>query len=324
MGGCEARSSRRSARRRFLEQALAIEAEDARSAGELGFMARIFVQATLPHSRPKEHEFERVNGRYSLHLVAPPSLGLPYGSYPRLVLAWLTTEAVRTKSPEIQLGPTFSDLMYRLGLTPVTGKRGTVPRLRDQLHRLFSTTIRWTYTDENQGHSEHQLPWSPRHPAQLPSWQSRVVLGREFFEEIKRSAVPIDLRVLRLLKRSPLALDTYVWLTHRMSYLRRPCLIPWDALRQQLGADYTRRADFRVRFLRSLALVLQTYPRARVCEEGRGLWLIPSPSHVAPSNEPGSPSPSRNGIPFSPIPGRSGSRSGFRDSPRASGHRSHQ
>jgi hypothetical protein len=61
MGGCEARSGPRSARARFLEQALAIEAEDARSAGELGFMARIFVQATLPHSRLASHEFERVN-----------------------------------------------------------------------------------------------------------------------------------------------------------------------------------------------------------------------------------------------------------------------
>lgn len=84
-------------------------------------MPRIFVQATLPHSRPSVHEFERVNGRYSLHLAAPPSVGLPYGSYPRLVLAWLTTEAVRTKNPEIRLGPTFSDFMYRLGLAPVTG-----------------------------------------------------------------------------------------------------------------------------------------------------------------------------------------------------------
>jgi hypothetical protein len=115
MGGCEARSGRKSARAHFLEQALAIEAQDARSAGELGFMARIFVQATLPHSRPMVHEFERVNGRYSLHLVAPPSVGLPYGSYPRLVLAWLTTEAVRTRSPEIRLGPPI-DRRSRRGL----------------------------------------------------------------------------------------------------------------------------------------------------------------------------------------------------------------
>jgi hypothetical protein len=294
MGGREARSTGRSARARFLEQALAIETVDAKSAGELGFMPRIFVQATLPHSRPAAHEFERINGKYSLHLTAPPSVGLPYGSYPRLLLAWLTTEAVRTKSPEIRLGPTFSDFMYSLGLTPVTGKRATVMRMRDQLHRLFSTTIRWTYTDEANGRAggrglviagEHQLGWSPRDHEQRPFWSSRVVLGREFFDEITRSAVPFDLRAIRLLKRSPLALDIYVWLTYRMSYLRRPCLIPWDALRRQFGANYARLGDFRQRFLRSLVLVLGVYPRARVSQAGRGLWLLPSPSHVAPTRQ---------------------------------------
>jgi hypothetical protein len=137
MGECDARSGQASAKARFLEQAPRIEAVDARSAGQLGFRPRIFVQATLPHSRPTVNQFERVNGRDSLHLTAPPSIGLPFGSYPRLVLAWLTTEAVRTKTPEIRLGPPFSEFTYRLGLTPVTGKRGTVPRLRDQLHRLL-------------------------------------------------------------------------------------------------------------------------------------------------------------------------------------------
>ena len=289
MGGCEARSGHRSAKALFLEQALAIEAVDARSAGELGFMPRIFVQATLPHSRPTAHEFERVNGRYSLHLTAPPSVGLPYGAYPRLVLAWLTTEAVRTKSPGIRLGPTFSHFMYSLRLTPVTGKHGTVTRMRDQLHRLFSTTIRWTYTDEARGRAsgrglviagEHQLWCSPRDPGQQPSWRSKVILGQEFFDEITGSSVPVDLRALRLLKRSPLALDIYVWLTYRMSYLRRPCLIPWDALRTQFGADYSRTPDFQVRFCSQMPQVIGVYPDLRVETAQTGVLLKPSPTHV--------------------------------------------
>jgi hypothetical protein len=289
MGECELLPGQRSAGRRFLEQALAIEAVDAKSAGEFGFMPRIFVQATLPHSRPATHEFERVNGRYSLHLGTPPSVGLPYGTYPRLVLAWLTTEAVRTKNSEIRLGATFSDFMYRLGLTPVTGKRGTVARLRDQLHRLFSTTIRWTYPDEARGRAsgrglviagEHQLWWSPRDPSQQPSWRSRVVLGSEFFVEITRSSVPVDLRALRLLKRSPLALDIYVWLTYRMSYLRRPALIPWKSLQAQFGADYGRLRDFKRKFLSHLADVLHAYPAARLSDQATGLLLMPSPTHL--------------------------------------------
>lgn len=47
-----------------LHEALKLDAVDARTAGTIGFMPRILVQATLPHSRPRTHEFERVNGRY--------------------------------------------------------------------------------------------------------------------------------------------------------------------------------------------------------------------------------------------------------------------
>ncbi len=162
-------------------------------------MARILVQATFPHSRPKTHEFERVNGRFTLYMNAPPSVGLPYGSYPRLALAWLSTEAVRTRSREIELGPTFSSFMYKLGLTPVTGKRGTTSRLRNQLHRLFSTTIRCSYSDEAEGHAagigytiahRHELWWSPRDPEQRPLWNSVVVLSTEFYDELVAHAVP--------------------------------------------------------------------------------------------------------------------------------------
>jgi hypothetical protein len=185
--------------------------------------------------------------------------------------------------------------MYRLGLTPVTGKRGTVTCLRDQLHRLFSTTIRWTYTDESQGRGsgrdsviagEHQLWWSPREPARQPYWRSWVVLGSEFFAEITRSAVPVDLRAIRLLKRSPLALDIYCWLTYRMSYLRKPCLIPWEALRSQFGAEYGRMKDFKRKFMTHLGQVLQVYPAARVAEQSRGLLLRPSAPHVPKRLEP--------------------------------------
>ena len=85
-----------------------------------------------------------------------------------------------------------------------------------------------------------------------------------FFQEITRSAVPVDLRAIRQLQRSPIAIDLYVWLTHRMSYLRKPTLIPWQGLHNQFGADYSRQRDFCQRFLQSLRLVLTLYPEAQV------------------------------------------------------------
>ena len=78
---------------RLITEALAIQAEEAREAGAVGFMARALVQATLPHRRVEGSVFERRNGAFTLTLLAPPRTGLPYGTVPRLLLAWMTTEA---------------------------------------------------------------------------------------------------------------------------------------------------------------------------------------------------------------------------------------
>jgi len=275
------------------EDLLSLESEGALSAGALGFMPRVLVLTTLPHRRPESHRFERVNGRHCLRMSAPRRIGLPYGSYPRLLLAYLTTEAVRTKSPEVQLGPTPNDLARKLGLSTISGPRGTAQRLEEQLRRLLSMKLDW----------QTSLGLAPRSSGaafvtaggaaclkplrrllpQQPGWRSRIVLGQQFFEEITYSSVPVDLRAIRQLKGSPLAIDLYVWLTYRMSYLKRPTVIPWEGLRSQFGADYARPRDFRRRLLEFLRLVLGVYPSARVRQTGRGLRLLPSPPHVSPS-----------------------------------------
>jgi hypothetical protein len=60
----------------LINRALAIEDEQAQEAEVLGFMARAMVQATLPHSKVAGNEFIRVNGNYSLTIMAPSSIGL--------------------------------------------------------------------------------------------------------------------------------------------------------------------------------------------------------------------------------------------------------
>jgi len=66
---------------------LFLDSVDAQTAGALGFLPRILVLTTLPHGRTESHLFERANGRHSLRMSAPRRVGLPYGSYPRLLLA---------------------------------------------------------------------------------------------------------------------------------------------------------------------------------------------------------------------------------------------
>lgn len=278
--------------KRIIAETLAKEAEEAKKADKIGYMARSLVQATLPHKATPGSEFVRRNGLLTLTILTPSTIGLPYGSIPRLLLSWITTEAFFTKSPVLQLGSTLSSFMAQLGLLRTGGKRGDITRFRDQTRRLFSSSIFCHYADAQQDAgagltiaSQYHLWWDPKQPNQLPLWQSTVTLGIEFFKEIIKNPVPVDMLALKQLKRSPMALDIYFWLTHRMFYLRQDTLVPWPFLQMQFGADYALEGqgprDFKRKFLARLKQVLLLYDTAKVVPSENGLLLKPSPPHIA-------------------------------------------
>jgi hypothetical protein len=280
----------------LITEALAIEAEEAKRVGTLGFMARIMVQATLPHRKQEGMVFKRTNGDLSLTLIAHPDVGLPYGTIPRLLISWVTTEAIRIRNPVLVLGPTLSGFMQELGMKQSTGGQwGNIARLREQTKRLFSSSVSCTYDQPETGHwselkfniaTETRLWWDPKQPKQAALWKSTVRLSRDFFNEIISRPVPIDMRALKALKKSPMALDIYCWLTHRMFYLGKPMEIPWSVLQMQFGADYANNEqghrDFKRAFLRQLRAVHIVYPEAKVENGEHGLFLKPSKPHVAP------------------------------------------
>ena len=279
-------------RDKVLGEALRAEAEEAKKAGVVGYMARAFVHATIPHKATPGSEFTRENGFYSLTILAPSKIGLPYGSIPRLLLSWMTTEAFYTRSPVLELGPTLSAFLAELGLARQGGKRGDITRLRNQIVRLFSSTVSCQYRNEvtEQGSGfriakEYNLWWTPKSPDQVPLWQSTVTLSTDFFKEITDRPVPVDMNALKALKRSPLELDRYCWLTYRMSYLKKDAMIPWPLLQLQFGADYAQDEqglrNFKKKLLLRLKRVLEVYETAKVDPLEKGLLLKPSPPHVA-------------------------------------------
>ena len=69
-----------------------------------GFMARLLALCSLPRSNPgNRHQYKRQNGPYTLYMFAGRDK-LPYGNLPRLILAWVCSEAVRTQSRVLVLG----------------------------------------------------------------------------------------------------------------------------------------------------------------------------------------------------------------------------
>ena len=132
--------------RELIETHLAIESEDARSSGSLGFMSRALVLATMPYKDPKTADFTRVNGDFKLRILAGYDGGIPFGIYPRLLMSWVTTEAVRTQSPELHLGDSLTRFLNEvMGVQAGGGPRGSATRVTEQMKRLFGALITAQY-----------------------------------------------------------------------------------------------------------------------------------------------------------------------------------
>ena len=102
--------------RMLIDEAMALEMDQAKSAGATGYYARFLVQATLPHTDPKTNYFERGTDKLTLSITAHPKHGCPYGGLPRLLLAWMCTEAVMTDSPVLSLGRSQAEFLRKLDL----------------------------------------------------------------------------------------------------------------------------------------------------------------------------------------------------------------
>ena len=282
---------------RFADAAVEISDLSAKDADSIAFMTRVLVQATLPHRDPgiEAQGFARKNGYISL-IIQPGlvalddgqtrSIGIPYGALPRLLLAWINTEAVRTKERKIILGNSLSEFMRQLDLVPTGGRWGSITRLKEQMNRLFSARITFRYDKDIEAVEEmiitkkRAMWWDDKHPYQNSLFQSFIVLEQDFFDEMIKHPVPVDMRALKALRQSPLALDLYMWLTYRMSYLRNDTAIPWTALKDQFGSDYKHNYDFVKKAKKSLHIIQALYPDLKL-EERRGrLILKPSPTRV--------------------------------------------
>ncbi len=116
---------------------------------ELAFMHRLMALCSLPRTDPGARiQYKRVNGPYKLIMYSSGETKLPYGPLPRLLMAYVCTEAVQTQSPEVLLGDSLSDFMRELGMGPVGSSRTW---LRNQMDRLFNASVSLIYENKRDG-----------------------------------------------------------------------------------------------------------------------------------------------------------------------------
>ena len=264
---------------------------------DLGFMARMMVLCSLPRTNPgNRHQYKRVNGPYRLYMQAGPETKLPFGNLPRLILAWLCTEVVRTQSRELVLGKSLSEFMRTLGVYSSAG--GVATRLRNQMDRLFNAHIQLIYENKHGKATVNSLIadrtafwWNPTRPNEPVFWDSKIELGEKFFNEIIRHPVPLDMNTLTALKRCSLGIDLYLWLSYRTFVLTRPVRITWRQLYRQFGTNPANASDkfivrnFRQNVLRELKKIKLAWPGLNYATAKGVLIILPSASSILPGQQ---------------------------------------
>lgn len=264
---------------------------------DLGFMGRMLALCSFPRTNPGNRtKYVRDNGPYTLYMVPGPGNKLPYGSIPRLLLAWLCTEAVRTQSRDLVLGRSLAKFMRKLGITSRSGgERGDMTRLRRQMLSLFSASVTLVYESTGLYQrvssfvvDKQELWWDPKRPQESSLWESKIRLGEELFEEIVRRPVPIDMNVLKALKRSSLGLDLYLWLSYRTFSLDKPLRLTWKRIYRQFGAEPDQADDkrtvdnFRTDCVRELKKINLAWPGLKWSTAKGVLIVKPSRPLIAP------------------------------------------
>ena len=267
---------------------------------DIGFMARLLALCSLPRTNPGDRkEYVRRNGPYTLIMSAGGHPArLPYGILPRLLLAWVCSEAVRTQRRQLVLGRSLYEFMRKLGMESHSGgERGDRTRLKNQMRRLFRCSVQLVYADgdhEVQVHSfiadRAEYWWHSSSRPDTPGlWDSTIQLGEQFFNEIIRHPIPIDLHTLKALKRSPLGLDIYFWLVYRTFALSAPLALSWRQLFRQFGADPAKATKpgsvsrFRAEVLRELKKIKTAWPGLNYHTVTGRLVVSPSTPRIAPT-----------------------------------------
>ena len=249
----------------------------------------------LPYREPKNAtNFFREYGRNTLainagRLTNPLSgemelQGLPYGPKARLLLLHLCTEAVKQRTPKIEVAHSLSGFIRDMGFPVTGGDRGTLKQFKEQLNRLAACSMQIGLWDGTRASTLNVPPfrqmdvWLPLnvHPDQGLLWSSTITFQSDFFDNLLQHALPVDIRAARAFAGSARKLDLLFWVGYRLSRLERPLRLTWENLYKQFGSENASIRSFRQEFRKDVAHLTEVFPRLRLSLDENGLQLLPS------------------------------------------------
>ena len=209
-------------------------------------------------------------------------VGIPFGSIARMILLYLQTEAVKTRSRDIELGRSMNQWLTSLGID----SGGRQYRLvREQSKRLsmcrltfFRETANATHVSNGSFVRDAILP--TQDDVQLTLWREAVRLDEGFYQSLIDHPMPVREAAIREIGGRSMAIDVYIWLAYRLHHIEKPTPVSWAALYAQFGGGYQHIRQFRAKFKEPLALALAAYPEAQVMVDETGVTLYSSPPPV--------------------------------------------
>lgn len=201
--------------------------------------------------------------------------GVPFGSYARMALIALQSEALEQNNRDIELGETAYDALKRLGL-PDGGK--VADSALAQIEKLARCHVSFRIGSDLRGlQINERLVEAFEYATEGKTFIRRVRLSRAFFEGLRRHPVAIDRSAVQRIRNSPVALDVYLWLSYRLPVLERETPISWGALHRQFGHGIGIMRFFKRPFAENLELARSVYPAASFTLTEHGIVLRPSP-----------------------------------------------
>lgn len=261
---------------------------------QVSYYSPELILATLPHSDPKNRDWIRHNGQFVLIVSSGVDenarpYGVPFGSFPRLCLAWFITRVIETRDKRIELSSHFGAFLREVGYTGNLRGRNTVGgrRMREQLLRLLRARITFQWTGNSgpaQGIAVRDVNVAPQFalwfdtskPEEGSLFGSWIELGEEFYQSILRAPVPLRTDCLRSLKKSPLALDVYMWVSYRLFGMQAAgqdeLTLSYGALQSQFGTGIAEEnyRQFRARLKKAFTEVAAAY-QPHTGDTGRAL-----------------------------------------------------
>lgn len=246
------------------------------------FQHTVLCQTCLPFRDPGDEArtWERLNGNVHLKVLAGEAMhpeqgrlvpvGLPFGPKARMILMHINQQALRQKTPEVEIQDSLTKFVRRtLELAPHGRNMRTV---KEQLARLSAASIRLGVVKDGHAITVNSNIvtafdiWFPKDDRQRVLWPSIIRLSLDYWESLKAHAVPLDEDHIARLSHSALALDIYAWLANRLHRIpaNKPITVSWPALHGQFGQGYNRIDHFRAAFRVALNEVLTLYKTARI------------------------------------------------------------